>query len=282
MGSDGWDYMIGAMYSMERAQNRAADEAHADSRRIESRLEDLNDEMRDQGYDLEALREVATVGFRVLQANTDTLIDLTRDGFEALARALEAQQETLVSIDQALRNPKAVAAGEQFRVGLQVLKAGFLDDAETAFRHSIELDPLQPMAHLALGLTLSAAGKPAFESFERAYKYAQLDREVKVHENPERGSFTARALILLGAAATSPEELQKTEAYLQREVSPSSELRICGELWLALARVQHQWGRIAMRPWSAPSAWCPSFLSSRCGTSCPRPGRQLTRSTVSP
>ena len=91
--------------------------------------------------------------------------------------AIAVTNNLLRSISETLRNPRATAADERFRMGLHALEKGWNDDAEKEFRASVAQNPYAPLSHAYLGVALSNQGKAeaAAAAFAQGAKYGTPD-----------------------------------------------------------------------------------------------------------
>jgi tetratricopeptide (TPR) repeat protein len=108
------------------------------------------------------------------------------------------------------QNTNTKAATEALNQGLQAIQSGKIEDAITAFREAIKLDPKLAAAHYNLGLALRQSGKlqPAADAF---YQATQADPQF------------ALAFANLGGALLEGNNLKLAKDYLSRalELNPN-------------------------------------------------------------
>lgn len=174
---------------------------------------------------------------------------LVHHGLQQLTAAVQQQSTLLASIDDALRNPRAVRAAEHARRGLRCLAHGWDKDAVQELRDAVTLDRYEPGPQLALGIAHARTGEyaAAAEALACAARYGAGS-----------GLGASAALLLLLCDDIDPQ--------LRREVAAAALTNYpsCAEVLLAAAGVLEDLSLTATALW-----WDPALAFSAVAAQAP-------------
>jgi tetratricopeptide (TPR) repeat protein len=90
---------------------------------------------------------------------------------------LERQREVLTGIDYTLKNPRATLAEESFKIGVEDLKVGMVEESIRDLKVAVEANPLDYRIYIAMGYAYLRIDdlKNALDRFEYALKNARTD-----------------------------------------------------------------------------------------------------------
>ena len=128
--------------------------------------------------------EVVSGGFDQVTQSLGEAADVFRgltDVFEfnhsEMMWELERQREVLTGIDYTLKNPRATLAEESFKIGVEDLKVGMIEESIRDLKVAVEANPLDYRIYIAMGYAYLRIDdlKNALDRFEYALKNARTD-----------------------------------------------------------------------------------------------------------
>lgn len=128
--------------------------------------------------------EVVSGGFdRVTQSLSDTadafheLSDIFEFNHFEVMWQMERQLDVLTGIDYTLKNPRATKAEESFKIGVEDLKVGMVEESIRDLKVAVEANPLDYRIYIALGHAYLRTDdlENALDKFEYALKNARTN-----------------------------------------------------------------------------------------------------------